>query len=97
MIHTAPVKIDDKIATGLRVDLPDSPPLVMIVGNTGFVMCGFLNVEAAEKLNVTAAMVSGVRNSDDMLKAGVKAVTARARRKGITIGMKGKDAVKLLL
>ena len=97
MIHTAPLRIDEKTATGLRVDLPDSPPLVMIIGRTGFVMCGFLNVEAAEKLDVTAAMVSGVRNFDDMLKAGVKAVTSRAGSKGIKVGMKGKDAVKLLL
>ena len=97
MIHTAPLRIDEKTATGLRVDLPDSPPLVMIIGRTGFVMCGFLNMEAAEKLNVTAAMVSGVRNFDDVLEAEVKAVTSRAERKGIKVGMKGKDAVKLLL
>jgi len=97
MIHAAPLRIDDKTATGLRVDLPDSPPLVMIIGRTGFVMCGFLNMEAAEKLNVTAAMVSGVRNFDDVLEAEVKAVTSRAERKGIKVGMKGKDAVKLLL
>lgn len=97
MIHTAPLRIDDKTATGLRVDLPDSPPLVMIVGRTGFVMCGFFNLEAAEKLNMTAAMVSGVRNFDDVLEAEVKAVTSRAERKGIKVGMKGKDAVKLLL
>jgi len=97
MIHTAPLRIDDKTATGLRVDLPDSPPLVMIIGRTGFVMCGFLSVEAAERLNVTAAMVSGVRNFDDVLEAEVKAVTSRADDKGIKVGMKGKDAVKLLL
>ena len=97
MIHTAPLRIDEKTATGLRVDLPDSPPLVMIIGRTGFIMCGFLNMEAAEKLNVTAAMVSGVGNFDDVLEAEVKAVTSRAERKGIKVGMKGKDAVKLLL
>jgi len=97
MIHTAPLKLDDKIATGLKVDLPDSPPLVMIIGKTGFVMCGFLNMEAAEKLNVTAVMVGGVRNFDDVLEAEVKAVTSRAVKKGIKVGMKGKDAVKLLL
>ncbi len=97
MIHTAPLRIDEKSATGLKVDLPDSPPLVMIIGRTGFVMCGFLNVEAAEKLNVTAAMVSGVRNFDDVLEAEVKAVTSRAERKGIKVGINGKDAVKLLL
>jgi uncharacterized protein YunC (DUF1805 family) len=97
MIHTTPLKINDKTATGLKVDLPDSPPLVMIIGQTGFIMCGFLNMEAAEKLNVAAATVSGVKNFDDVLEAEVKAVTSKAERKGIKVGMKGRDAVKLLL
>lgn len=97
MIHTTPLRISDKTATGLKVDLPDSPPLVMIIGQTGFIMCGFLNMEAAEKLNVVAATVSGVRNFDDVLEAEVKAVTSKAERKGIKVGMKGRDAVKLLL
>jgi uncharacterized protein YunC (DUF1805 family) len=92
----APLKIDDKTATGLKVDLPDSPPLVMIIGQTGFIMCGFLNMDAVEKLNVVAATVSGVKSFDDVLEAKVKAVTSRAERKGIRVGMKGRDAVKLL-
>jgi len=97
MIHTTPLRINDKTVTGLKVDLPDSPPLVLIIGQTGFIMCGFLNMEAAEKLNVAAATVSGVRNFDDVLEAEVKAVTSKAERKGIKVGMKGRDAVKLLL
>ncbi|UCE16435.1 MAG: DUF1805 domain-containing protein [Candidatus Bathyarchaeota archaeon] len=97
MIQSVPLRIGDETATGLKVDLPDSPPLVMIIGRTGFLMCGFLNMETAEKLNVTAAMVSGVRNFDDVLEAEVKAATSGAKDKGIKVGMKGKDAVKLLL
>ena len=97
MINVAQLNIADKVAVGLRVDLPNSPPLLMIIGQTGFVMCGFLNMEAAEKLNVAAATVSGVRNFDDVLEAEVKAVTSKAERKGIKVGMKGRDAVKLLL
>ena len=97
MINMAPLKIDDKVAVGLRVDLPDSPPLLLIVGRTGFVMCGFLNIDVAEKVNVTAAMVSGVKTFDDVLAAEIKAVTSKAQMKGIKVGMKGEDAVKLLL
>ena len=97
MINVAPLKIDDKVAVGLRADLPDSPPLLLIIGRTGFVMCGFLNMDAAEKLNVTAAMVSGVNTFDDILKADVRAVTSKAQVKGVRVGMKGKDAVRLLL
>jgi uncharacterized protein YunC (DUF1805 family) len=91
------LKIADKAATGLRVELPDSPPLVAIIGSGGFVMCGFLNIEAAEKLNVTAAMVSGVKNFEDVLRAEVKATTSKAKMKGITAGMKGEEALKLLV
>ena len=97
MINVTPLKIDDKVALGLRADLPDSPPLLLIVGQTGFVMCGFLNMDTAEKLNATAAMVSGVKTLDDILEAEVRAVTSKAQIKGIRVGMKGKDAVKLLL
>lgn len=97
MINVTPLKIDDKVAVGLRVDLPDSPPLLLIVGRTGFVMCGFLNIDVAEKVNVTAAMVSGVKTFDDVLAAEIKAVTSKAQMEGVKVGMKGKDAVKLLV
>ncbi len=97
MINMTPLKIDDKVAVGLRVDLPYSPPLLLIVGRTGFIMCGFLNIDAAEKVDVAAAMVSGVKTFDDVLEAGIKAVTSKAKRKGIKVGMKGEEAVKLLL
>ncbi len=97
MIEINPLKIDSKTAVGLKVDLPNAPPLLLVMGEKGFVMCGFLNMDAAEKLNVTAAMVSGVKSFEDVLEAGVKAVTSEARKMGIEPGMKGTDAIKLLL
>ncbi|MDH5770944.1 MAG: DUF1805 domain-containing protein [Candidatus Bathyarchaeota archaeon] len=97
MIEINPLKIGGKTAVGLKVDLPNAPPLLVVMGEKGFVMCGFLNMDAAEKLNVTAAMVSGVKSFEDVLEAGVKGVTSEARRMGIEPGMKGKDAIKLLL
>ncbi|TET64974.1 DUF1805 domain-containing protein [Candidatus Bathyarchaeota archaeon] len=71
--------------------------LLMIIGQTRFVMCGFLNMDTAEKLDVAAAMVSGVRNFDDVLRAEIKAATSKVQIKGIKVGMKGKETVKLLL
>ncbi len=96
MIEIRQLKVDDKAIVGLKVDLPDSPPLVAIIGERGFVMCGFLNMEAAEKLDVAAAMVSGVRTVDEVLEAKVKAVTSKARNLGIKSGLKGREVVKLL-
>jgi len=96
VIEVSQVRVDGYTAFGLKVDLPDSPPLVAVIGDKGFVMCGFLNVEAAEKLGVTAAVVSGVKTFDDVLKAEVKAVTSKAEMRGIKRGMKGFEALRLL-
>lgn len=96
MIEVNQLNVDGKTAFGLRVNLPDSPPLVAIIGEKGFVMCGFLNMESAERIGMTAAMVSGVKTFDDVFNAEVKAVTSRAEKKGVRLGMKGREAVKLL-
>ncbi len=96
MIDVSPLKIGSKTALGLRVELPNSPPLVLIIGQTGFVGCGFINADAAEKLDVAAATVSGVKSFEDVLNAEVQRVTSKAQTKGVRVGMKGKEAMKLL-
>jgi len=97
MINVTSLKIDDKVAIGSKVELPDSPTLLMVTAQTGLVMCGFLNMDTAGKLDVVAAMVSGVRNCDDVLGAEIEAATSKAQIKGIKAGMKGKETIKRLL
>lgn len=96
LIKVGQLGVDGKTALGLKVDLPDSPPLVAVIGKKGFVMCGFLNVDVANRLGVMAAKVSGVKTFDDVLEAEIKEVTSKAEMNGITKGMKGREAVKLL-
>ncbi len=97
MIEVTPINIENNTATGLKVELPESPaPLVMIVAKNGFVCCGFINMEVAERLGVAVAMVSGVKSYDDVLKAEVKAVTTKAQVAGVKMGMKGLEALKRL-
>ena len=96
LIYIEKIKIDDKTVLGLKVELPDSPPLLLMVGEKGFIMCGYLNVEVAERLQVAAAMVSGVRSYQDVLEAEIKAATSKAREMGISLGMKGREALKKL-
>lgn len=98
MIDVSTLKADDKSYTGLRVDLPDSSaPLVMLIGDKGIVVCGFLNLEVAEKLSVAAAMVLGVKSFDDVLNAQIKAVTSKAKSLGVDIGLKGSEAISRML
>jgi uncharacterized protein YunC (DUF1805 family) len=95
MINVTTLKVDNKNCLGLRVDLPESTaPLLLIVGEKGFVMCGFLNIEAAEKLGVCAAVVSGVKTFEDVLNAQVTVATSKAKNLGVETGMKGADALK---
>lgn len=94
MINVSTLKVDGKACLGVKAELPDSPPLLLIIAEKGFVMCGFLNMEAAEKLGVAAAMVSGVKTFDDVLNAQAKAVTSKAKTLGIEIGMRGSEALK---
>jgi uncharacterized protein YunC (DUF1805 family) len=96
LINITTIKIDGKSCTGMRADLPDSPPLLLIIGEKGFIMCGFLNMESAEKLGVTAAVVSGVKTFEDVLNGQVKATTSKAKALGVEVGMKGTDALKRL-
>ena len=96
LIYIEKIKIDDKTVLGLKVELPDSPPLLLMVGEKGFIMCGYLNVEVAERLQVAAAMVSGVKSFQDVLEAEIKATTSKAREMGISLGMKGREALRKL-
>jgi uncharacterized protein YunC (DUF1805 family) len=94
MINITTIKLDEKNCLGLRTDLPESPPLLLIIGEKGFVMCGFLNIGSAEKLSVAAAVVSGVKTFEDVLNGQVKAVTSKAKNLGVEVGMIGADALK---
>jgi len=96
MINVASLKVDGKACLGLRVELPYSPPLLIIIADKGVIMCGFLNMDAAERLGVAAAMVCGVKTFDDVLNAEVRAVTSKAEKFGVKIGMRGAEALKLM-
>jgi uncharacterized protein YunC (DUF1805 family) len=96
VISITSIKVDDKTCLGVRIELPDSPPLLLVMAEKGFVMCGFLNMEAAERMNVAAAMVSGVKTFEDVLNAQIKATTNKAKNLGIQAGMKATEALKHL-
>lgn len=80
----------------MKSTLPGVAPLLLIKGDKGFVMCGFLNMEAAERLGAAAAMVSGVKTFEDVLDAEIKAATTKAKERGVQIGGKVRDEIAKL-
>lgn len=97
MIDVTPVKVDDKACLGVRINLPESPPLLLVIANKGFMMCGLLNIDVAEKFGAIAAMVVGVKTFEDVLNAEVKAVTSRAKALGVNVGTRGLEALRRML
>jgi uncharacterized protein YunC (DUF1805 family) len=88
--------IQGKTFQGMKSTLPDVAPLLLIKGDKGFVMCGFLNMDAAERLGAAAAMVSGVKTFEDVLNAEVKAATTKAKELGVQVGGKVRDEIAKL-
>ncbi len=96
MIEIDKFTIGGKSFQGVKSTLPNAPPLLLIKGEKGFVMCGYLNMEAAEKLGAAAAVVSGVKTFEDVLNAEIKAVTSKAKELGLEPGKKVKDVIAKL-
>jgi len=86
MFEIENVEVDGKSFLGLRAQMPELPPLLLIVGRKGFVMCGYLNLDAAEKIGAAAAVVSGVNSFEDVLNAEIKAATSKAKALGLEPG-----------
>ena len=63
----------------------------------GLLGCGYISTETAAKVGDALAVVSGVSNYEDMLKASVKAVSPAAEALGVTPGMSGRDALLKML
>ena len=92
MIYTEFVKIASRSYTYLKVEM-GTAPLVLLKGEKGFVMCGYLNLEAAEKLNDIAVRVTGVKDLESLLNAKVAGVTSGAKALGIKEGDKVSNIV----
>ena len=88
-------ELNGKKVHALEVELPGAP-LVVAWGKSGFVMCGYLNIETTEKLGVAAALVRGVKTIDDLLAAKVQQVSKAGAERGIQTGMSGSDALSRL-
>ena len=70
--------------------------VLIICAENGFLVCGYLNVEVANKVGDICAIVTGVKTPDDMLGAKVVAVSNAAEKRGVKEGMTGKEALVLM-
>lgn len=83
---------------GIRLQEPGGeghPNMLVLLCKKGYIMCGYINVEAAGKFDDAAAVVGG-SNFEEILANPVKAVTPKAAELGVEIGMTGAQAAERL-
>lgn len=73
-----------------------SKNLILLKGNKGYVMCGYLNLRVAEKFKDIAIKIIGVSSIEQALKAKVHSCTSYARKLGISKGQPIKEALKII-
>lgn len=98
MIEVKQLNVNGQVVEGLRIVAPGGeghPNMLVILCKKGYVMCGYLNAEAAEKFGDAAVIVGGAA-FEETLANPVKSVTPAAEALGISIGMTGAEAVEKL-
>ena len=68
--------------------------LILLRGSRGYVMCGYLNMKAAEKFKDVAVKVTGVSSIDDALAASAHSCSSSARKLGIYKGQPIKEVLR---
>lgn len=100
MVNVVPIAVDGGVGVGISVELPKTR-LLVLTGPRGYLMCGALDVGLLDgKLrdrHIVAGRAVGVRTLQELLDAPLERVTAAAREIGIREGMRGRDALALLL
>ena len=90
------IELDKGQAEGFRINL-DNAPLILVKAKKGYVMCGYLNMNAANKLGDIAGRVTGVKSFEDVLNAEILEVSDNAKKVGLKVGMKGRDFLNKLM
>lgn len=71
-------------------------PLLIVKAKKGYVACGYISKDAAEKFGDVAGFVTGVKTFEDFFKAKIKTFTTWADDLGIREGMSVKKALEIM-
>lgn len=95
MIRHKRIKIGKKHIDALSFNL-SGKNLIVLRGGKGFIMCGYLNLRAAERFKDAAVKITGVATIEDALCSSVHSCTSVARKMGVHKGQSVKDALRII-
>jgi uncharacterized protein YunC (DUF1805 family) len=100
MMRMVPMQIGGHTLIGVEVKLPKTN-LIAVATDKGYIMCGALDVallnDRLKERGIVAGRAVGVRTLEQLVEAPLESVTLEAEKLGITIGMKGSEALLKML
>ncbi len=90
------IKLEKGQIIGSIIEL-NNAPLIVLQAKKGYVMCGYLNMNTANKLGDIAGRVTGIKNFEEALDSTIVEVSENARKLGLQEGMKTQDFLNLLM
>ena len=95
-VEVKDIKIENGTVVGILIKLQHAS-LILIKANKGYVMCGYLNMNAANKFGDIAGRVTGVNTFDDVLNASISEFSENAKNMGFINGMKARNFLNELI
>lgn len=98
MTQITQLDVKGTAAQGIMLCAPggeDHPNMIIIQCKSGYLMCGYLNIDAAEKFGDAAVLVGGA-DFQAVLDNPIKGMTSAAAKAGVKEGMTGAEAAAVL-
>ena len=96
MVSVNPVIIEGQTFIATSVSLPKTT-LLTVSNEKGYIMCGALDVALLNNLlsdrQIIAGRAIGVKTIEQLLDAPLESVTHAAEELGVTVGMRGSEAL----
>ncbi|REK69300.1 YunC family protein [Paenibacillus paeoniae] len=101
MIRMVPFVLESgETVLGVEVKLPKTT-LLSLSTDRGYIMCGALDVsllnERLRDREIIAGRAVGVRTLEELFEAPLESITHKAELLGVTVGMKGSEALRLMV
>lgn len=94
-MKTKKIRLEKGEIIGFLIEL-NNAPLILLQAKKGYVMCGYLNISTANKLEDIAGKITGVKSFDDALNTNIIEVSENAKKIGLHAGMNVKDFLNML-
>jgi uncharacterized protein YunC (DUF1805 family) len=95
MFEHRQIEVGNKKIEVLAISLSEKN-LIVLRGQKGYVMCGYLNLEVSEKFKEVAIKITGVSTIEEALKATVNSCSSAAASLGIHPGQPIQEILPLI-